>query len=188
MKRTLISILLLPLAAIAADTNALPSLLPAYPEMSPTFWEQYRVLVLVGGLACLVILSLGLWFLFKPKPPVVVSPAVVAREALKKLQQQPVDGVLLSEVSQILKRYVGAVLSFPASEMTTAEFLTTVAREEIIGSELASVIANFLHECDLRKFSPADSATSFSAVSHALELVSKIHDQTGMLNLGRTMP
>ena len=81
---------------------------------------------------------------------------------------------MLSEVSQILRRYVGTVFGFPGGEMTTAEFCTAISRHEKIGTEFSGVIASFLRECDVRKFSLKNSATPVNAVQRALELV----DQT----------
>ena len=116
--------------------------------------------------------------LFRSKPAPVLPPEKIAREALAKLQAQPEDGKLLSEVSQVLRRYVGAVFGFPGGEMTTAEFCSNISRNEKIGTELSGAIASFLRECDVRKFSPANSATPVNAVSRSVEFVSRIEKET----------
>ena len=184
MKFFFASILFLPFAATAADTNALPALIPAYGEIPPTFWEQNRMVVIIDVIVFLAVVMAVAWEVFRPKPVLVLPPEKIAREALTKLQAQPEDGKLLSEVSQILRRYVGAVFGFPGGEMTTAEFCAAISGREKIGTELAGATASFLRECDVRKFSSANSATPVNAVNRALELVKNIHQQANTLNQG----
>ena len=109
--------------------------------------------------------------MLRPESKVVLPPETVARQALAKLQPQPEDGKLLSEVSQILRRYVAAAFELPAAEMTTAEFCTALAGNEKIGAELTQTISNFLRECDERKFSLSSAAAPLNAAARALELV-----------------
>jgi hypothetical protein len=163
--------LLLSAVAKAADTNALPALAPAYGEMPPTFWEQHRTLVIAGGFAFVIFSMLVLWKLFQPKPAVILPPEILARDALAKLISQPEDGKLLSDVSQILRRYVIAAFHFPAAEMTTSEFCAALADNEKIGAELAESISSFLRECDERKFSTSPAAAPLNAAARALELI-----------------
>jgi hypothetical protein len=174
MKRTFVSILSLPFAVSAADTNALPPLMPACPQIQLTFWEQYEILVLAGVFVILCFLGLCVWMLLKPKPPVVSSPGQVAREALGKLKDRPQDGRLLSEVSQIFRRYVGAVFGFPAAEMTTSEFAAALVANPKAGPQVAEVLANFLRACDKDKFMASNTAPPLNAVERALHLVGQI--------------
>ena len=155
-----------------ASTNLPPTLSPAYPEIPPPFWEQIGTTVLVAGITLIALAVLILWKLFQLKPEVILPPEIVAREALAKLPRQPGDGKHLSEVSQILRRYVIVAFELPAAELTTAEFCTALAANEKIGTELARTFADFLHECDERKFSSSPAAEPFNAVARALELVS----------------
>jgi hypothetical protein len=163
--------------AKAADTNALPALAPAYGELPPTFWEQHGTPVIVGGFAFVILAMLVLWKLFQPKPVVILPPEFVARAALAKLIGRPEDGKLLSDVSQILRRYVIAAFNFPAAELTTAEFCTVFTSNGTIGAELAESISGFLRECDVRKFSPTKSAPAINAASRALELIALCEKQ-----------
>ena len=163
--------------AKAADTNALPALAPAYGEMPPTFWEQHGTLFIIGGFAFVILAMLVLWKLFQPKPAVILPPEFLARDALAKLIGRPEDGKLLSDVSQILRRYVIAAFIFPAAELTTAEFCAALVGNETIGTELAGSISNFLRECDERKFSPTKSAPPINAASRALELIALAEKQ-----------
>jgi len=172
MKFHFVSILFLPFAVTAADTNGLPMLAPAYGEIPPTFWEQHGTTIIVASLVFVVLAALLIWKLLQPKPPVVIPPEVLAREALVKLQDQPEDGKLLSEVSQILRHYIGTAFKLPNGELTTAEFCAVITGSETIGAELAQTTASFLRECDVRKFSPANATAPLNAMRRALELIS----------------
>jgi hypothetical protein len=173
MKFCFISFLLAPFAVIAADTNEPAALIPAYGELQPTFWELHQIPIIVGVCAVLALAFLFFRVWLRPRPPVILPPDVVACEALAALQGRPEDGKLLSEVSQILRRYVLAAFGLPAVEMTTAEFGNAMAAQEKIGAELALSISEFLRECDERKFSPAAIAPAFDGVACARELISR---------------
>ena len=157
--------------AKAADTNALPALAPAYGEISPTFFEQHETAVIVGGFAFIAFALLLLRILLRPETKAVLPPEVLAREALTKLLHQTEDGKRLSEVSQILRRYVVAAFELPSGEMTTVEFCAALAANGKIGAELAGPISSFLRECDERKFSTSPAAAPLNAAGRAIELV-----------------
>ena len=186
--KTLAVILLLPWAVIAADTNALPPLVPAYGEIPPTFWEQYKVLVIPGAFVFVFLLTLGVWFLLKPKPPVVLSPAFIARESLKKLQHQPEDGRVLSEVSQIVRRYVSAFFGFPTGEMTTAEFSAVLADDTKAGGQVAEEVTAFLRDCDKVKFTAHNAAPPLNAAGRALQLVEQIESGWREVPASKSIP
>jgi hypothetical protein len=154
-----------------ASTNALPALAPPYGEIPPTLWERHGTVILVAGTAVIALAVLILWKIFRPKPPVILPPEVLAREALTKLLRQPEDGKLLSNVSQILRRYVIAAFELPAAELTTTEFCAALAASEKIGTEPAQAISDFLRACDERKFSTSPAAAPLNAATRALELV-----------------
>jgi hypothetical protein len=162
------------LAAQTSHKNTLPPLSPAYGEMQPTFWERYGTKMLIGGLEYAALAGVLAWVICRPRPPMIVPPNVQAREALKKLLPQPENGEVLSEVSQILRRYVVAAFKFPPGEMTTGEFSAALARNKQIGAELAQDIPSFLRQCDEWKFSTADSSQPINAVQRALELISRV--------------
>lgn len=183
MKLCIASILFLPLADIAADTNALPALAPPYGEIPPTFLEQHGTAVLMGSITLTALAVLILWKMFQPKPELVLPPEILARKALTQLLRQPEDGKLLSEVSQILRRYVTAAFELPAAELTTTEFCAVLAGSESISAEPAQIISNFLRECDERKFSPASSTAPFNAAPRALEIISLAEKR--LISLGR---
>ena len=165
-------------ARIFAQTNEPPTLVPAYGEISPTFLEQHGTIVVICGCAFLVLASLAIWKMLQPKPAVVLLPETIARDALARLQAQLEDGNVLSEVSQILRRYVGVVFQMPDAELTTAEFCAALARNDKITLQTGESISSFLRECDVRKFSPASSALPVNAVNRALEFVAHIENET----------
>jgi hypothetical protein len=139
--------------------------------MPATFWEQYGVLVIVGGVAALVLLGLAVWFLTRPKPPIIVPPQAQARAALEPLRHQPENGVVLSRVSQILKHYIAAAFNLEPGETTTAQFCQTLAQRPQISPHLAAALTEFLRRCDERKFAPDPPAVPFVAAERALELI-----------------
>ncbi len=104
--------------------------------------------------------ALNTWARSRPKPeappPPPIPPWIVATEALEVLSR----GDLLSrgltkdyydKLSDIVRRYVGALRNFDALEMTTVEVLAKLKRVPIAGVTTAEV-AHLLTECDLVKF------------------------------------
>ncbi|MEI7535260.1 MAG: hypothetical protein WCK57_12910 [Verrucomicrobiae bacterium] len=173
MKSIFTILLLLPFAVIAAETNDVPKLVPAYGELPPTFWEQHQTPILIGIFALLAFAFLFVKTMLRPESTKILPSETVARQSLAKLQGQPENGKLLSEVSQILRRYFSAAFRLPATEMTTAEFCAALVNDEKIGTELAQMIASFLRVCDQDKFSPKIIAPPMNAVDRARELISR---------------
>jgi hypothetical protein len=167
----------LPLSVVAADTNALPALAPPYSELPPSFWERHEMTIIVGGFALLAVFFLFLRVWLRPEAPVIAPPEILARRTLEKLQAQPEDGKVLSEISQVLRRYLVAAFALPGDEMTTAEFCAALAADEKMGAELAQTISSFLRECDTRKFSPANSPAPFGGAEHALKIISQAENR-----------
>ena len=153
------------------STNALPKLSPPYAELPPTFWEQHGTAVLVAGLGVILLAGLVIWQCLRPKPKLILPPEVEARNALEALHQSNEDGALLSNVSQILRRYFIVAFQLSPGELTTSEFCRVIAGREQVGGELAAAVSDFLHRCDEQKFSPAKSAVSLGAVNQALALI-----------------
>jgi hypothetical protein len=177
--------LLLVIFALSAPaqttTNTLPPLAPAYPPLPPPFWEQHGAAILIGGIILLALTAVVLWMIFKPKPQSVLTPQVVARQALAQLRGRPEDGKVLSEVSHILRRYVGTVFGFSGDEMTTTEFSAVAATNLEIGSRLAEALTSFLRACDKDKFIAKNEAPPLNAVQRAWQLVDQIERQRNEL-------
>ena len=165
--------LLLPAAAFAADTNDLPALVPPYPEIPPTFWEQHAAAVIIGGFLFIVVQSLWLYKLLMRLQPKVEPVENLTRAALTGLLNEPEDGKLLSEVARILRNYFGQQFQTRGEEATTAEFVAALEKNQNLDAGLKTKVAAFLRECDTRKFSPAAGKSEIDAVERALALVNE---------------
>jgi hypothetical protein len=167
-------------AAIPAGFAQLPTngeseilkLAPPLPEIPPTFWEAHGTETLLTASAVVLLLIWLAVRLLRPKPPVVLPPPVLARQALTELQNRPASGAILSQVSQILRRYFATAFALPPGEMTTTEFARALAASEKVGAELATRLADFLRRCDEQKFSPAAAAPT-AATATALEFIAQ---------------
>jgi hypothetical protein len=166
--------LLLSAWSLHSQTNAPPALIPAYPELSPTFWQQHQSSIIVAGFALVAFVVLLLITMRRREKRRVLPPEVVARQALARLQNEPEDGIVLSAVAQILRRYTSDRLGLPSGELTTAEFISALVRSDKTVVELGESISGFLRECDVRKFSPMNNAAPLKAVQRALEFVEQV--------------
>jgi hypothetical protein len=152
-------------------TNTLPALVPPYGELPPTIWEQHGTSFAIVGIVIIALLAFGIWRFLRPKPEIVVPPEVQAREALENLRQQPEDGVILSRISQTVRNYFIAAFQLAPGELTTIEFCAVLAANEKIGAENTKSISDFLHECDVKKFSSSPAVMPLNAADHALKLI-----------------
>jgi hypothetical protein len=159
----------------------LPKLLPPYGELPPTFWEQHGTRVTIAGLAALALARFAVWLWLRPKPAVILPPEVQARQALEPLRERTEDGVLLSEVSQILRRYVIAAFELPCGELTTSEFCRALSSHDKLGEELSAALGDFLRECDERKFSTRSSSAPMEAADQALKLIAQAEGRRAQL-------
>jgi hypothetical protein len=119
----------------------------------------------------LVLLGLAGWLLTRRKPPAMPAPETLARQALEPLRRQPEDGVVLSRVSRILRRYLVAAFGLPAEELTRAEFCAALRQNQAIGGDLSAGVEQFLRRCDERKFAPQAPQPPLGAVDQALAFV-----------------
>jgi hypothetical protein len=177
--RLLILLLALPLTLSAAtnllEPDEIPPLRPPRAELPPTFWEQHGVTVAAGIVVFLGLLTILIWYLRRPVPPVIVPPATLARRELETLRPQPENGAVLSRVSQIVRHYLAAAFGMGTGELTTSEFCGALAAQERIGPELAGAVGDFLRRCDDHKFKPASQAPAgpLGAISGALGLIDR---------------
>ena len=152
--------------------NDIPPLAPPLPEIPPTLWEQFgwTLWILVPLALAVTALVIALWR--RPRqPPTLSAPAAQARAALAALQSRPEDGATLSQISQVLRRYLVTAFWLRPEEMTTAEFCATLTTHAKVGPELSAALGEFLRRCDERKFSPAANPAPSGAVNRALQLV-----------------
>jgi hypothetical protein len=183
----LYSLLLLATPAVFAQsqTNALPNLLPPLAPMQPTFWEQHGIAVFIGGLILAALAAVGIWRILNPSPQPVLPPFIVASKALGKCRARPEDGKVLSEISQVLCRYISAVFNFSPGELTTAELCRELGRNEKLTPQLTRDISDFLRACDERKFSPAVSPEPLNAAGRALQFIVVIDEEARRQNEAR---
>jgi hypothetical protein len=160
-----------------STNSALPLLAPAYPEIPPTFWELHAAAILVSGSALLAAAIGYVLLRLRPEPPVAAPPEIRAHASLIDLQREPEEGKVLSEISQVLRRYASEAFDLPAGEQTTAELSAALAGSARIDPELARAVGDFLRGCDTRKFSPAGSPAPLNAATRALELVAQMEKQ-----------
>jgi hypothetical protein len=156
---------------ISAGDDELAKLRPPRAEIPPTVWESYNIWIIIGSLVFLALIGIIVWIVTRPKPPIIVPPEVRAKQALELLSSKPEDGLVLSQVSQILRRYIAEAFALPPGELTTTEFRRLIGSSERIGPELATRISEFLHQCDERKFMPTPPSTPMTASATALKLV-----------------
>jgi hypothetical protein len=156
---------------ISTAADDLPQLRPPRAEIPPSFWESYGVWVIVGCVVFLALIGLAVWFLTRPKPPIIVPPYVRAKQVLEPLLTKPEDGLVLSHVSQALRHYITEAFGLPPAEHTTAEFCRLIATNERLGPELSGAISEFLRRCDERKFTASPPAPPMAAVATTLKFV-----------------
>ena len=183
----LVPVLTLPASDPTAPDD-IPPLRPPHAEIPPTFWEQHSVLVILLAALLLALVCVAVWFLTRPKPPMIVPPDVQARQALEPLRRQPEDGLLLSRVSQVLRHYVAAAFNLPPGELTTAEFCRAIAGHAQIGPDLSAALSDFLRLCDQDKFSPPAPVPPLNAVAQALKLIDQSQARLAVLAQAAAQP
>jgi len=153
-------------------SDEIPPLLPPLPEIAPSLWEEFGWVSWILVPMLLVIAGALVWLALRPgKPPVLPVSAAQARVALQALQSQPETGVVLSQISQAMRRYLINSFWLSPLEMTTHDFCALVSGSEKIGPALANSIAEFLQALDQRKFAPAIVQPPLGAAGRALELI-----------------
>lgn len=170
---------LLPVAGLtrtvcARAAEKTPDLRPPLGEMPPGFWEQHgNAALVVAAIIALAGTTVLMWWRNRPRPVVVIPPGETARLALATLRARPQDAALVTEVSQVVRRYVLAVLPREGEEPTTEELHGFVSADARLAPELVEALTGFLRDCDVRKFSP-HGAPPAGAVDRALELVGQL--------------
>lgn len=122
---------------------------------------RYTMLGIDAAFALIVAtVALHSWVRSRPKPepppPPPIPPWIAATEALEALSRSDLLSRGLTkeyydQLSDIVRRYIGALRNFDALEMTTVEVLAKLERAPIAGVTTAEV-AHLLTECDLVKF------------------------------------
>lgn len=159
------------LGADLSTDQEIPALKPPRAPLPPGFWELYGGWVIALSAVVLIALVFAILRWLRPKPPVIVPPAVEARVALGTLRNAAENGPVLSRVSQIVRRYFGMSFGLPPAELTTAEFSRAMVSCGQMSPELRQGVTEFLRECDERKFAPSAPATPLRAVDRAEQFI-----------------
>ena len=155
----------------AQTTNELPKLVPPYPEVPPGFWEQHGLAVIIGAFVTLVATAIIVWLILRPRPAPILPPEVKARRDLAVLLAQPETDKTLSAASQILRRYFADAFELGLGEATTKELLFDREKHPGIPPPLRQEVAEFLTDCDTRKFATAPPATPTGSIPRVLQLI-----------------
>lgn len=158
-------------ATNVTPTDAIPPLRPPLEEIPPTVWESHGATLVIGGLLLALTVAVVVWLAFRPRPVAFIPPVVHARKAVESLKEKPETGLILSELSRVLRGYLAEVFRLPRQEMTTTEFCRSLQAEPKAGNELAESTADFLRQCDERKFSPRPPLTALNAAAETLRLI-----------------
>jgi len=161
------------LAPTNSESDEIPPLRPPKTEILPGYWEEHRSVVILAAAGLLLLTVFILWLILRPRGQVAITPEAQARKELDLLMGQPENGMLLSQVSQIIRRYVSAAFKLPAGELTTTEFCKAISTNESVGAEISAEISEFLRRCDQRKFAPISDALPINAVAQALQFISR---------------
>jgi len=130
-------------------------------DIAPDY-KPFLFLLAALASAAYLIYVLVRWLKRRRKPGMAAiiqdtrTPEEIAREAIRQLLARKLieDGKFKAfylELSEIIKRFLGARLSVPSLERTTREF-TRDLRSTDIAEEQYRLIQDFLENCDLVKF------------------------------------
>lgn len=124
------------------------------------YWNQYRNYILGGIL--LIVLFLVLWMFLKRKKESrkiipLKSPKEEAKDALKKLDkkkylEKSAVNPYYSELSYIIRRYLGRVYEFSSLELLSDDLVEHIKKHTPLEKEEVEKLKQFLFDSDLVKF------------------------------------
>lgn len=151
------------------------------PEEVPFDWRPYGL----GAAAVLAVglLGAGLFYvlnrprrqrLLPPAPPHEVALTALSKLRTRHLIEEGKAEEYYVQLSAIVRRYLEDRFRLRAPEMTTEEFLTTVAGDGRLASPHRRLLADFLSQADLVKFArhlptPQDSEGAYTAARRFVE-------------------
>jgi hypothetical protein len=154
-----------------AQTNAIPPLRPPKPEIPPGVWETHGLWITLFGILVLASLVFAVRLVCRPKPPVVLEPAKVARNALSGLESRPEDDALLSQVSAILRTYLIAAFALPHQAFTHSELCDQLLAHPAIGEGLSHTARKLLEDLEHRRFDSQARLPEGGFVKRAMRLI-----------------
>jgi hypothetical protein len=153
--------------------NVTGGLKPPKGALPPSFWERYHLWVFAGAGGLLLGIGGLIWYVQRPLPEPVIPPDVRARRDLEAAAREPDLGLMLSDLSRILRRYITQVFELTQEELTTREFVAVLLNHPGIPEELAKPLTIYLQQCDERKFSPMPPDQPSDPLAAALDLINK---------------
>ena len=161
--------------ALWSFAAAIPDLRPIEELLPPTFWEQHRVAILLGGLLGLAILAVAVWRFRRVRPVVVLPPAEVARKTLQRLEAGPDNSVLAGAVLKTLRHYLPAAIpTLSRGELTADEIVGHLDRKSSLPPELRNEISLLLRQCEQRQFFSGRQDAHTKLATRALDVIRKI--------------
>jgi len=129
------------------------------PEEVPFDWRPYGIVA--GAVAAVGLLGAGFFYLLnRPRRKYIVPPRPAHETALAALNRLRTQRLIEAgrfeayyvELSSIVRRYLEDGFHLRAPEMTTEEFLTTVASDGRLVAAHRRLLGEFLSQADLVKF------------------------------------
>ncbi len=155
------------------ELTGLPALKPPRGPLPLSVYERHKPLFWAGA-GCLVLASGGLFFyLRRALPEPVIAPALQARRDLENAAREIDPGLLLSDVSRVVRLYIVQTFNLPGGELNTAEFLSAAYASNDVGPRLADSLAVFLKACDDGKFAPEPAGLPGDPTAEALKLIAQ---------------
>jgi hypothetical protein len=140
-----------------AGPDEIPPLRPPKPEITPGFWEQHGLWVVLGGVVLIALMG-WLWrALSRPTPPEISVPGEAARAALRPLAAAPEDAALFASVSGILRCYFVAALDLPRAELTNSELCRALVIHPKVEPGLSDAATRLLSALERRRFADPES-------------------------------
>ena len=120
----------------------------------PFSWLKLFLWIISGLIILWVIVKLLLKLIFKKAPPKL--PHETALEEMEAASRQFAAGGEVKDcyvkISDAVRRYIEAVFSLKAPEMTTQEFLMSLSASSRLQSAHKNLLMTFMEACDLVKF------------------------------------
>ena len=165
------------LPAFASILANIPDLRPPRGLMPPSWWDQngWQTGCLFAVLGLLFLL-LALQRRHRPAVP-EPSPFESAQQILETWRERPEDGMLVQEVSRLVRRQVITVFNLPGDELTTDEILLALKADSRATTELVGALGTFLRACEAYEFAPDPPQTPGGVVARAMALLAQLKTQ-----------
>lgn len=181
---------LLTVHTVAIDTTGDPKNIKDIYEVEVTWGDYFAIYrpYILGGLALLVAILVGIWFLRRnlrkrrtrpaPEPVTHVRPAdETAREELDRIEREKIycRGLVKryhTEITDVVRDYLEAAAHVPAHELTTRQIMQRL-RYSGLSEREAGQLREVLLRADMVKFAREEPSEdeNLAAVRHAREFV-----------------